>query len=342
MSAKTKKISLPSILAQALVAFAILMPGVAALAQEDTLGTDIILAPETPGAGERVVAEVRNFLVDLKRSEIFWFVNNKLLKQEVGATQFLFVVGPVGESTILDVVIKGDNGRTFEKRLIIRPGAVDLITEGLSYTPPFYKGRAIQALGGSVRVAAIPTLIAENGRVLSSGGLFFSWKRNNELLRSASGIGRGSITLTPAGPFEENVVSVEVFDPNGGARAKNEILLNAVPPRVLIYQNHPLYGLLFNREASGSVRLEDSEIVLTAMPFFFSQNAPSTALYKWFVNGIDAGKTDQSVTLRREASTGVVPIQVSAASPVKIYQRAERSLSIDLSESAGRGTDLFR
>jgi hypothetical protein len=99
--------------------------------------------PEKPGANQDVYAEIESYAIDLSRSQVTWLINGVIKKQGFGERTFSFKTGPLGSSMNLRVVAISPQGQSIEEEIVIQTSEVDLIWKADSYTPPFYKGKAL-------------------------------------------------------------------------------------------------------------------------------------------------------------------------------------------------------
>src|SRR3989338_635002 len=133
-----------------------LLLGVSSIfAQTGAVGTELAMSisPEHPRPGESVMVSVESYNIDLNRSEAHWFVNDKPIKTGTGGKQLQVLAGRNGEATSVRVVVLGENGTTYSASIIFRPAEVNLLWQAESYTPPFYKGKALMPYQGTVLVA---------------------------------------------------------------------------------------------------------------------------------------------------------------------------------------------
>lgn len=182
-------------------------------------------------------------------------------------------------------------------------GSVDIVVEGKTYKPSFYKGRAEPSVGNIVRLTAVPA-----GR--SPGDFTYQWSVN----------GNGLSATGPVATFSDIFsskwrVSVNVVDKNGALWARKDETITLSKPQVVFYEENVLRG-------HGSRAIIDTHIligeegVIRAEPYFIGLQAnPASYNAVWKVNGdlADSGGDWRELLLQRpQASLPGYKIEFSA------------------------------
>ncbi|TAK57463.1 hypothetical protein EPO17_01945 [Patescibacteria group bacterium] len=301
---------------------------------------DIELAPQHPGPNTRVSVDIKNYSIDLDRSTITWYLNNKQMQKAVGLTHFEFRTGALGTTSSIDIVIATLSGKVVRKNILVRPGEVDLVWETSGYVPPFYKGKASYVNQGFVTVVAIPNMVGTNGKKLSAKNLVYKWSVDGEVQGSDSGYGKDSYTFRGSIVPKATEISVEASSLADGTRATESIELDPERPQLLIYQDDPLYGVLYNKAILDTFPLTTDEATFVTIPYFFSGKTPTVANldYVWSMNGTDIGGAAKKnrVTLRRssEADAGSAQVSVAVENSREILQSTEYDFSISFDRKA--------
>lgn len=209
---------------------------------------------------------------------------------------------------------------------LVRP-TVELVWEVHSYTPPFYKGKALYPIGGEVTVMAYPP---EN--LGNPSSLTYTWKKDSVVQGSLSGVGKRSYTFSGSQFGDSPLVVVEVS--NGSESATGALKILPREPDILIYKNEPLQGILFNKILSGSISTNDKELVVEAYPLFFStknRTSPNIS-YDWTANSRKlVGAISGSVSVVTEEPTNV-RLQLMLQNLNEILQRKSGGLTIVFEE----------
>ena len=310
-------------------------------AQTGAVGTELAMSisPEHPRPGESVMVSVESYNIDLNRSEAHWFVNDKPIKTGTGGKQLQVLAGTNGEATSVRVVVIGENGTTYSAGVIFRPAEVNLLWQAESYTPPFYKGKALMPYQGTVLVAAIPSFSKGIG-VMPSESLIYTWKEGDEVIGDSSGKGKNLFVFQGSIPMRTKTISVTVESIDHTMVAEESINVSPVAPRLLFYEEHPRYGLLFAKALIGNFFLNEDEVRVSAIPFYFETGAKQSKdiSYEWQANYESmASEKGPSVTLRRAsnaAGQSSLFLEAKSTDLYKTFQAAEERLTIEFPEKS--------
>ena len=140
-------------------------------------------------------------------------------------------------------------------------------------------------------------------------------------------------------PIRATEVSVFVVSPDKTLAAEKSETIAPVPPRLLLYENHPLYGLRFEKVLNGAFALQGDETRISAVPFFFetkTRSARSPLSFTWSLNfaSLEREKTSE-LTLRRSSSRGgraELAVEARNEEP-KSFQTARAAMNITMGEN---------
>ncbi|MCR4334391.1 MAG: hypothetical protein NUV47_01505 [Patescibacteria group bacterium] len=202
---------------------------------------------------------------------------------------------------------------------------VDLLWQTNTYTPPFYKGKALYTTQSTVTVVAVPSIKSNN--------LIYTWKQDYKVLGSLSGLGKDSYTFKGTVLSKPTTIEVEVSTAEDGLKATKDITLSARNPEPIIYEDDPLYGILYNKAITSPLALSKDEIVLLASPYFFSTDVTgkNNLEYEWSINnGNVADNTDRSIILRHEGDTvGSSDISLVVNNTVDFFQKTRFNFKVN-------------
>ena len=316
---------------------ALFLAGAPALfAQTGTTGTELSMSvfPEHPRPGEVITVSVESYNFDLNRSTVRWFVNDKLIKTGVGEKSLKTVAGRAGEFMEIRVAVLGENSNVYSANVSFRPAEVNLLWQAQSYTPPFYKGKALMPYQGTVLVAAVPSF-SRGGAAMSSESLIYTWKEGDDVIGDSSGKGKSLFVFRGSVPIRPKTISVLVESPDRTMAAEASVDIAPVAPRLLFYEEHPLYGLLLGKALVGSFLLKGDETRISALPFYFETDARASKniLYDWQLNYQELPlEKGPALTLRRIVETAGKSnlfLEARSADEDKLFQAAEERLTIE-------------
>lgn len=183
-------------------------------------------------------------------------------------------------------------------------GSVDLIVEGETYKPAFYRGRAEPTVGNNVRLIAVPL-----GQ--SPGDFTYQWTVAGRSLPETGPVAVFSDLFN-----ERILVSVNVMDGNGALFARTEEVIQLSKPAVVFYEENVLRGH-GSRAIINAYTLIGDESVVRAEPYFVGlQASPAAYQAEWKVNGtaVDSGGDWRELLLQRpESPLSSYLIEFSAA-----------------------------
>ncbi|MCK5060196.1 MAG: hypothetical protein KAR00_03600 [Candidatus Pacebacteria bacterium] len=282
-------------------------------------------SPLTPGPNEDVRVNLNSYSINLNTSFVSWSFNGIVRKSGRGTVDFSFNSGTIGQVNRIKASITTAEGTVVTKEVIVQPAGVELLWETNGYVPPFYKGKALNAYQGEIRVVALPDLI-ENGTRFSPNALIYKWSKDGTLLGSQSGRGKSTLTIEGSLLIRPITVSVEVSTPDEAIKAKKNLVVQTVRPRVLIYENNPFNGVRYEQAFMGEFLMKEKEVNLVVVPYFFSpeEKETNTLVHTWRMNGkvFDTGEDKNTVTLKQPDMSGFSNINIEVESKNKILQSA--------------------
>jgi hypothetical protein len=297
----------------------------------------VSLFPENPRPNDTVTVTVQSFSVDLDATLITWTVNGKKITSAVGQKSFSLNAGTLGSISRVDVSATAP-GISVAKSVVIRPADVSLLWEADTYTPPFYRGKALHSYNGAFRITAIPELVGSNGKMLDSKDLIYTWKKNGTVAGEASGYGKNQFVSSQTSYLREGEdVTVEVSAPRDNVVASRSITIKPIVPKVLFYEKSGLYGMLYNKALGSRFALANDEVTISAEPYFFSvpsKSAQNLSIF-WKLNNASvpafAGESD--ITLRRDSNdAGRSSLEAVLQNTNKVLQGAKGTLLITFDE----------
>lgn len=324
------------------VALAIVVVGFASSAHAQTnfgRTLDLTLSPEYPAPGETVRLSIQTYALDLNRSEIVWFANEREIARGDGLTETTILAGAAGTETTVNVTAEDEEGLIASATAAIRPAEVDLLWEADSYVHPFYEGRVLPGTASTIRAQALARFQTANGLVPESN-IVYTWYRNNAQV--TSGRGKSSASLPGPALFGTDTIRVVAVSADGKYSGAASARIFSVDPFPVLYENHPLFGVLFHRALEGSANTLETEQKMTAVPYFagVSSLADPSLIYEWRVGNTNItpdAKEPQTLTLAANGYQGPVNIELALMSASDIAMRAVGAWELIF----GRGDTVF-
>jgi hypothetical protein len=333
----------------AVLAFSAFLIAPIAYAQISLTGLErplnLTISPEYPAGGETVDLSIKSYGIDLDRSIVTWYADGKQVAKGDGLVQTSIKAGALGSRTGITVVAVSADGITGSAQAVIRPTEVDLLWNADSYVPPFFKGRALPGTSSTIHAQALVRFKHADGSFVSEKDVVYVWYKGSTQIAS----GRGKSTVTFAGPalFGADTVSVIATSADTAYKGRAEAHILSVDPSVELYENHPLFGVLYHRALVGSVATLENEQKLTAVPYFAHVRSPAESglAYEWNVNGRnlppDPAHPD-TITIAANGYTGPAKITLDLTSSSDWFLKAAGVWELVFSESgASFGANPF-
>ena len=282
----------------------------------------ITLNPSYPAPYSTVTVTPGSTLIDLSSSNLTFSVNGKVVQKSSGAEPVTVQVGGPGQTTIIGIVATID-GKSYTKNISLHPADVALVEEPTSTTHPFYLGGPLLASEGRVRLIALPDFRTTSGAAIPASSLVYTWRNGDQILQTASGIGKSILSAMAPDRYRDTTITVTVTTQDQSIVGESSIALSPVDPVMRIYQNDPLLGPLFNQALPDNFTITDSERTFRAVPYYFSE-VPTIA---WQVNGTDS-QNGQDITVRPTGSGVGSALLAVAAKAINFPQDAAASLSV--------------
>ncbi len=280
----------------------------------------ISYTPTNPQSGDTVTFTAKSSSIDIAESAVSWTVNGKAVTGNAADTSVQATLGALGTETTVAAVATTPDGVVAEAQAVIVPSELDLLVDSDSYTPPFYAGRARASAGTNVRLQAVPRF-RYGGKLVPASELTFTWRKNGDPLGSISGRGRTTAVIPVQHLFGSDTISVEVRTSDGRVSNTASFSVPSAEPFIALYEDHPLYGVMYHRQLRAANLIPETEMTFTAVPFFAQASGPRDPqlAYAWRVNGADVAShpTDpEKITINASNSTGraLVELNVSHAS----------------------------
>ena len=306
--------------------FALLAPGTAFAALDLV---NIKTNPKTPGENEDVTISLESYAVQLNSAKIVWYVNKDPQKEGIAEKTLTIHTGELGQKTTVDIVIFTADGEKINKQIVIAPAEIDLLWEAQTYTPPFYKGKALPTFKSLVRVTAIP-----RWNTLQSDPTEYNYKWTyNRTQGVGAGLGKNSVVIPAGWPDSQVPIAVETSLADTSWTGYQNANIPTSNPKLLFYEQAPLLGIQYDHTLSGTSNISGNEFAVEAVPYFFSTDnyLNNELVYTWKLNGnnIAAGMDAMKMTIPKQgkgAESYTVGLRIQ--SPKRILQEGNAQTTI--------------
>lgn len=300
--------------------------------QQKSLAGDfsIRINPNYPNPNEAVTATANAYLTDLNRALIVWSVNGKIVDRGIGKKTLSFQSGTSGKKMTISADVTTEKGDRLYKDYSFTPLGVAVLWQADTYTPPFYKGKALATAESRLSAVALPETSDARG-ALDAGNFVYEWTKNGATIGTASGYGKNSFSFLAPQPFGKNEVGVRVTSLNGVMSSKKNVEVAVSSPVIAFYEDHPLLGVWYNRSFGNDLTLTKKELSVVAEPYFFSNETSETPAlaYFWSLNGKRVNNQDHTITLRsEEEGKGDSSLFLSMRNSKQTFQTGSQSLLV--------------
>lgn len=291
--------------------------------QEATQSIDLTLAPLQPNPQESFTARIDSFTMDLNEALITWRYNNTVVASGVGTRSVSLIAPAAGGASTIYVTARGTEG-TATTLFTVRPAAVDLLWESPNtYTPPFYKGKALPAPGATVRVLAIPAVGAPQT-------LSYEWSYNDTVVQNQSGKGKFRFNLTTDILTTENNIRLRAS--SAGFSAEESVAIPLRTPTLVAYKKNNGF-IDFSNGTTQTVTLTETGTTLRFEPFNFTivRNILDDIRIGLTLGGspVAGGSRPNELPLSRPEEQGSDTVVVTAESLDYQAQSASQTFRID-------------
>jgi hypothetical protein len=298
-------------------------------------------SPTLPGPREEVALTAELYSFDLNRATVTWMENGVRKAQGIGLKRFSFRTGTLGSETVIDVTAESDDGLV-SKRLVFRPGAVDLVWESDGYVHPLYRGKALPAPQSSILVVALPHLRSSTGgKEIEGASVIYEWTVDGTVIGNSSGTGKNTLTVT-APTAGSLAVGVTASSLDGTLKARTEKIISVASPRIVFYEEDPILGLRTDKALADAFTLTKRETRLVASPFYFStaKREGGDITYGWSVNGttLEGGEEKSAIDLTGGGEGLLVSIKLTIDNAKRFLQTSDRTVKGATGEEGSANT----
>jgi len=305
-------------------------------------GTDFSLSitPEHPAPGDTAHITAHSTLLDLDAGTITWYMNGAKYASGRGLSEADILVGPLGSEMRIEVVLTEAGFERAAAEALIRPTEIDLLWESDSYAPPLFRGRALPSEGTTLRLEAMPHFVRANRSFVPASDIYFTWRRNDYVVKSVSGRGKSRALLESPSLFGTDTISVEARTSDGAFSGEASIRVPSTEPILTLYENHPIFGIMYHRAFGAQNLLPEVETSFVAVPYFANATraGDSGLIYEWRVNGnriVNDVSHPNEITIDARGSTGIARIELALSHITNLFLNSSGSWAVTFTGNAG-------
>jgi hypothetical protein len=163
------------------------------------------------------------------------------------------------------------------------------------------------------------------------------------VLGSISGRGKSSVSIDAPTLFGTDTISVEAVSADAFVSGEASVAISDKAPDLVLYEDHPLFGIMFHTAIGPNAFIPESEMSFTAIPYFApAHSAADPSLdYAWRVNGSPlsgAAGTPNEITINAAGSGGPARIQLSLSHATNYFFGADGAWGVTFTRGASGGS----
>lgn len=281
------------------------------------------VTPSNPEPLQSVVLEVKSYSVDLNQANIAWRYNGKVISSGIGRVRITVNAPSANAAGLITATVSASGFATSTTAIDLRTAKVDLLWEAAdSYTPPFYKGKAMFVNNGLVRVTAIQSRSAPKN-------LTYEWSRNDSVDLNISGYNKNSIVFRNETLKQQERISV--IAESGLFSGSNSLTITPTKPQIVLYQKQEGF-IDYNNGHLSAISTGAPGITLRFEPYFFSIPQSMERNLEFEIknneNILYGEQRQNEISLSRPENGGQSSLEVTVGTIVYSLQNAVREFII--------------
>ena len=293
----------------------------------DIGGDDIVVtvSPQSPHGYQDTTITLSSYATNLSLASIEWKKDGTPVLSGFGKTTYSFKTGASGTPIRVTITIALSEGIQLSKEILITPSDLDIFWEARdSYTPPFYKGKALPSSEAVIKVVAIP---AQTKSTLS-----YSWKQNSSSIPQSSGYKKNTLLVVNDILQSAETVSVDVASSDGAYGASANVVIPIVSPDLEFYTKTADQGILYAQVLGSETTLEGDDLSIVAEPYFLNLYDKKMAYnYQWKINDQDITTPVErnELTIQPNSRGGYTLVGLLVEESNSLFQKISRVLRVN-------------
>lgn len=293
------------------------------------------VTPQHPGPNQKVHIEAASSFVDLTNLTISWYVNGKKIGGGVGSTSVDVMTGTLGSETDIRAVASGIETQASASVALV-PAQMDLLWESDSFTPPYYRGRALPSPGTAIRLQVLTHFTKAKGVSMPDSDVTFTWKRNGQIIGDVSGKGKSVAVIGTSMAPHNDIISVIAISSDGSRSGEVSTVIPEVDPALMLYEDHPLFGIRFDNALTDDSSVSENEMSFAVVPYFapIKSVTDPNLQYEWSVNNIPVSsdaRQGNEITISADKSKGDAALSVALTHLTNMFVGVSGSWRVMLS-----------
>jgi hypothetical protein len=280
--------------------------------------------PQNPKEGEEVKLTLESDKYNLGNAKITWIVDGSERDNGVGRRTFTLLVTNDKPAQVVVVRVEEEGLNDGSAQTIVELSSDFILYEGAdSYTPPFYKGRALPAKEGRVRVVNLSFKDGVITGFKNADSANYTWKINGQDKNEYSGQNRILNTINTT--VTDSSLNLQIMKlENGGTKISSsnislktpEVVLKRLDDKKLTKRN------LKDTETGKELRV-------LVEPYFFSTESKesSNLKYIWKINNRENSISTPWIVLFSGKENESVKINLDLYQERKLSQEASRGFT---------------
>lgn len=297
-------------------------------------------SPTNSKPGDRVTLRIQDYGNPTDSSLITWFVDGALFSSGIGAKSISFNVGAIGTTSTVYAEITRRSGSVEQTApVVVGASHVDILWEAVdAQVPPFYKGKALPSWDTIIKTYALPEVYGTEGQQIPRSEFVYTWKKNQSAidLNPQSGYGKDNVYVLADFARKQHVVGVDISHASSGTSSFDSISVKLHDPETVLYEKHPLQGIIFERAIPATVNqpISSGSLRIVAYPFGIDKRSRGDISYTWKLNGRTLNNTGVmsagEIPLVASDSPGISTVSVETRNKTKPLQTTSGLLRINV------------
>jgi hypothetical protein len=297
-------------------------------------------SPKNIKPGDRITVRIQDYGKPTDFLSIRWYVDGELFSSGVGIKTISFTAGAPGAvSTVYAEITKSSGSIERTAPIVVGASYIDILWEAVDVkTPPFYKGKMLPSWDTIVRAHAVPEVYSAEGQQIPSSVFVYKWKKNLSAidLGPQSGYGKDSVYMLADFTRKQHVVGADISHSGFGFNSFNSVAIRLHDASTLLYEKHPLQGIIFEKALPSVVTqtVSSGSLRIVAYPFGLDARNSGDISHTWKLNGRTLNNNSLmnrgEISLVASDSKGVSTISVETRNKTKPLQSTSGRLRINI------------